>query len=1164
MSKLEEITVGSTITGIIGTVPVSILAVQWYGSNVVEITYKDANGTPGTQLLYRESEASIEVLQNHLPWSFDASAEQMKLTSEAYRISLAYLFDPYLAVHTSSVEPLPHQISAVYQEMLPKLPLRYVLADDPGAGKTIMTGLFVKELMARGDLKRCLIVSPGSLAEQWQDELYNKFHSRFEILTNDRMESAVSGNVFSEIDLCIARLDKLARSEELQEKLKVTEWDLIVVDEAHKLSATVWGGEVKYTKRFLLGRLLSNITRNFLLLTATPHNGKQEDFQLFLSLVDPDCFEGTHGTSQQAIDVNDVMRRLVKEELLKFDGKPLFPERIAYTVNYTLSPQEAQLYQAVTEYVQEEFNRADNLNKEHKTTVGFALTILQRRLASSPEAIYQSLHRRRERLEHRLAEEKMGKRTADYGYEDLNELDDDDLSPDEQETMEEKVVDHASAAATIAELEAEICTLRELEKMANTVRTSGVDRKWDELSHLLQDNRTMFSEDGQREKLIIFTEHKDTLHYLTEKIRSLFGNKESVVTIHGCMLRDERRKVEQLFKQDVGVRVLIATDAAGEGINLQRAHLMINYDLPWNPNRLEQRFGRIHRIGQTEVCHLWNLVAAETREGCVFQRLFAKLEEERDSLGGKVFDILGKVTFENKSLRDLLIEAVRYGNDPEVRAKLNRVVDSSMDPEVFRRMIADSALTDDVMDVHIVNAIREDMDRLEAHKLQPHFVETFFLEAFKSLGGKIRKREAGRYEITAVPYAVKNRDTQIGYGEAVLNRYERVCFDKRFCTVPGAPQAALICPGHPLLEATIDLIRERSADVMKRGAIFVDDSDYSQDARLLAYIEDAIQDGVVLKNGSRRTISKNVHFVELKQDGSAAGAGYAPYLDYRALTEQEYAAVRNWLPSQKWLCQNVEGLAKSYAIENLLPAHFAEVRSRKEALINKTAKAVKDRLRAEIQYWDYRAGDLAQKEAAGKVNAKLNSTLAYRRAEELESRMHSRLAELERERQISPMPPIITGGALVIPKGLLHELMGIPNEIATDRQMIEYAAMNTVLRFETAQGYKPKDVSSSKCGYDIESFIPEDLRGIDGSALRFIEVKGHQKGVTTVTVTKNEILTAMNKPEEFILALVEVDGKNTHMVYLRHPFKNPLDFPVTSVNYNIQELLSSSEILLNQ
>lgn len=1165
MARLEDITVGSHLTGIAGEEPVDVVAITWYGNNVIEITYKNGMGIPGTQLLYREDEGRIQVKDDHLPWSFDASGDQMKLASEAYRISLAHLFDPYLAVHTSSVEPLPHQISAVYQEMLPKLPLRYVLADDPGAGKTIMTGLFIKELIARGDLKRCMIVSPGSLAEQWQDELYSKFHLRFEILTNDRMEAAVSGNIFTEVDLCIVRLDKLARNEELQAKLNVTEWDLIVCDEAHKMAATVWGGEVKYTKRFQLGRLLSNITRNFLLLTATPHNGKEEDFQLFLSLVDADRFEGTHGNSQKAVDVSDVMRRLVKEELLKFDGTPLFPERIAYTVNYDLSPEESRLYTEVTDYVREEFNRADNLNNEHKTTVGFALTILQRRLASSPEAIYQSLHRRRERLEHRLAEERLGKRAADYRESDMDDFDEDDYAADERENLEEKVVDHASAAATIAELEAEIQTLKRLENMANEVRVKGVDRKWEELSHLLQDNSSMFDANGQREKLIIFTEHRDTLNYLTDKIRSLLGSAEAVVTIHGGMLRDERRKVEELFKQDVGVRVLIATDAAGEGINLQRAHLMINYDLPWNPNRLEQRFGRIHRIGQTEVCHLWNLVANETREGYVFQRLFQKLEEERGALGGKVFDILGKVTFENRSLRDLLIEAVRYGNDPAVRARLNQVVDSSMNRESFQKLLDERALTEDVMDVNMVNHIREDMERIEAHKLQPHFIEAFFVEAFQSVGGKIRKREKGRYEITQVPYAVRNRDMQIGFGEPVLNRYERICFDKQYCNVPGLAQAALVCPGHPLLEAVIDLVRERNVDVMKRGAVLIDDEDYGTDARLLFYIEDAIQDGVTLRDGSRRTISKHIHFVEIRQDGTATSAGYAPYLDYRAATDEESRSIRTWIGSQQWLCADVENMAKGYAIENLIPSHFTEVKTRKEHLLDKTSKAVKERMTAEIQYWDYRAADLKQKEAAGKPNAKLNSQLASRRADDLVLRMQNRLAEIEKERRIAPMPPTVTGGVLVIPKGLLHQLEGysVPNTFGQgDRQNVEYAAMNAVMQIEASLGYKAHDVSAKKCGYDIESQIPKELLKHTGEyTLRFIEVKGRAKGALTVTVSKNEILTALNRPEEFILAIVEVDGHETHTIYLKHPFTNAPDFTATSVNYDIQDLIKESEIL---
>ena len=641
-----------------------------------------------------------------------------------------------------------------------------------------------------------------------------------------------------------------------------------------------------------------------------------------------------------------------------------------------------------------------------------------------------------------------------------------------------------------------------------------------------------------------------------------------MIIIHGGMLRDERRKAEQLFKEDIAVRVLVATDAAGEGINLQRAHLMINYDLPWNPNRLEQRFGRIHRIGQTEVCHLWNLVASETREGFVFQRLFQKLEEERQALGGKVFDILGKVTFNNRSLRDLLIEAVRYGNDPRVRARLNEVVDNTISRSEFQKLIEENALTDDVMDTHTVMTIKEDMERMEAHKLQPHFIEAFFVEAFQTVGGKIRRREKGRYEITSVPYAVRNRDIQIRCGEPVLNRYERVCFDKKFSNLQDSAPATLICPGHPLLDATIDLIRERSADVMKRGAVFIDENDYGINARLLFYIEDSVQDGIILKDGSRRTISKRIHFVELNEYGRAAAAGYAPYLDYRTADQAELTTVLKWAKSQQWLCSGVEEMAKTYAITNLIPTHFAEIRSYRETLLNKTAKAVKDRMTAEIQYWDYRASELQQREAVGKLNSKLNAKLAVRRADDLTARMQARLDEIERDRRIFPVSPVVTGGALIIPKGLLRILMGnrSPETFSIgDRQSIEYAAMDAVIQVEKSLGYQPKDVSAAKCGYDVESYVPESKRQrLKAYALRMIEVKGRAKGATTVTVSKNEILTALNKPEEFILAIVEVDGKATHTIYLKHPFKNAPDFTATSVNYDIQELIAESEVLYQQ
>lgn len=1165
MAKLEELSVGSIVNGLLSGEPITVVSTKWYGSSSMEVFYKTNQGITGSQILYRDDEASLTLLEKSLPWSFDVEGEKLRLVSEAYRIHLAHLFDPYLAVHTSAIEPLPHQISAVYEEMLPRLPLRYVLADDPGAGKTIMTGLLLKELIIRGDLKRCMIVSPGNLAEQWQDELFQKFHLRFEILTNDRLESSVTGNVFTEMNFCIARLDKLARNTALQEKLRVTDWDLIVCDEAHKMAATMWGGEVKYTKRYQLGRLLSGITRHFLLLTATPHNGKEEDFQLFMSLVDPDRFEGACRTSNQSIDVSDVMRRLVKEDLLKFDGTPLFPERIAYTVNYDLSPMEAQLYTNVTTYVQEEFNRADHLDGNHRSSVGFALTILQRRLASSPEAIYQSLHRRRERLEVRLAEEKLGKRAADLPWqfdlpEDPDELD--EMPAADLEAQEEQVADQASASKTIEELEAEIETLKRLEAMANAVRTSGTDKKWEELSSILQDDALMFDENGQREKLIIFTEHRDTLNYLCSKIRTLLGREEAVVTIHGGMLRDERRKVETLFKQDKDVRILIATDAAGEGINLQRAHLMVNYDLPWNPNRLEQRFGRIHRIGQTEVCHLWNLVSKETREGAVFQRLFEKLEEERAALGGKVFDILGKANFDNRSLRDLLIEAIRYGNAPETRARLYQVVDRSLDTDALRNLLKERALTEDTMDVHKVMAIREEMERMEAHKLQPHFIEAFFLEAFKTLGGILRRRETGRYEIVSVPYKIRSRDQLIGFGVPVAAKYERICFDKQYCSVPGLPIADQICPGHPLPEAVIDLIREQNADVLKRGSVLIDENDPNEKPRLLFYIEDAIQDGYVLPNGSRRVISKALQFVELDEAGQARNAGYAPYLDYRHANEDEMNAALQYARTQPWLTSDVEERAMHYAIEQIVPKHYSEVKAHKIKMADKIAKAVKERLTCEIQYWDLRAADLKEKEAAGKTNAKLNSANAQRRADELQGRMQRRLAELEQEKKISPCPPVIVGGALIIPLGLLNRLMGRPNVgslFGANRAAIERAAMNAVTRRELEGGFVPRDVSAENVGYDIESTIPESRRN-GGSCLRFIEVKGRQKGSTTVTVTRNEILTALNKPDEFILAIVEVDGVQTHTIYIRKPFTHAPDQGACSVNYEITELIRNGQI----
>ncbi len=1191
MATLEDLKPNASIRGILPNGAVTVISVQWFGSEAVELTYKDGAGKVANELLYRHDEARIEIVEAGRPWSFDGEGALFRLAAEAQRLHLAHLFDPVLAVHTSIVEPLPHQITAVYESMLPRQPLRFLLADDPGAGKTIMAGLLIKELIARGDLQRCLIVCPGSLAEQWQDELHRRFNLPFDILTNDKLEASRTGNWFLETNLVIARLDKLSRNEDVQQKLQAPDcrWDLVVCDEAHKLSATFFGGEVNYTKRYRLAQLLSSLTRHFLLMTATPHNGKEEDFQLFMALLDGDRFEGKFRDGVHTADVSDLMRRMVKENLLKFDGKPLFPERFAYTVPYKLSDPEAALYKAVTDYVREEFNRAEALENDKRSgTVGFALTILQRRLASSPEAIYQSLRRRRERLEARLRELEVLQRggtasvalSANLPILDKEAVEDLEDTPEaESEAIEEQVLDQATAARSIEELRLEIETLKRLEALALTIRRSGEDKKWRELATLLGEIFTTarianaFAEEAApydpggsvppkpkaspNQKLVIFTEHRDTLNYLLSRITTLLGRAQAVVTIHGGMGREDRLKAQESFRHDPEVQVLLATDAAGEGINLQRAHLMVNYDLPWNPNRLEQRFGRIHRIGQTEVCHLWNLIAEETREGDVYRKLLDKLEQVRKTLGGQVFDVLGKLQFEGRPLRELLIDAIRYGEQPEVRERLNTVVENAFDRSAIQDLLEDHALVHDSMDVSRVHRIREDMERAEARRLQPHYIESFFLEAFRRLGGTAKQREARRFEVTHVPAPVRNRDRLIGLREPVLPRYERIAFEKSLLTPPGHPPAAFVCPGHPLLNAVIDLTLERHRDLLRRGAVLIDDRDAGTQPRILFFLEHAIQDASLTRSGDRRVVSKRLLFVELDQAGNARHLNYAPYLDYRPLQDGE-PPLTNILarPECAWIDRGLEAKAQGYAIAHVVPEHLAEIRNRKLALLDKTEAAVKDRLTKEINYWDFRAEQLKDQERSGKANARLNSGEARKRADELQSRLQRRMEEIKRERQIAPLPPVVLGGVLVVPAGLLRAMghgAAPTTMIAVDTQAAAARARAIVMEVERSLGFIPVDRETEKLGYDVESAVPGTGR------LRFIEVKGRITGAETVTVTKNEILYSLNKPDDFILAIVEFLSDSDHKVhYLRRPFRREPDFAAASVNYAFRELLAAA------
>ena len=1118
--------------------PVVLRAVTPLGDGAVEVMYRADDGDLGVQVLSHTDAALVHDLGDST-WSFDADAAEFQLAAEAMRMRMAGLFDPMLAVATSRVDPLPHQISAVYGEMLPKPgPLRFLLADDPGAGKTIMAGLYIKELSLRGDVQRCLVVAPGGLVEQWHDELRDRFDLRFAILTRDLAASSPGGDPFAHHPFLIARMDQLARDEAWRELLNHSEWDLAVVDEAHRMSATYTGQELARTLRYRLGQQLSQIARHLLLMTATPHAGKDEDFQAFLALLDPDRFAGAYRRGVHRADYAGVMRRMVKEDLLTFEGRPLFPERIAQTVAYELSPAEQELYEQVTAYVREQMNLADRIADDgrRRSAVGFALTVLQRRLASSPSAIHASLARRTTRLRARRDHLRRHASAAelrlalDAGEPDTRLVDAALVDPDElDDSTLERLEDHVSASATAArtgaELDVEISALEELTSLAAQVRAAGTDRKWLELRELVLQAAAESTAERPL-KLIVFTEHRDTLTYLAQRIGTLFGSPDALVTIDGGTSRPQRLAIRERFTADPTCAVLVATDAAGEGLNLQVAHLMVNYDLPWNPNRIEQRFGRIHRIGQREVCRLWNLVAAGTREGQVFQRLLTKIEQQRGAYGGKVFDVLGGDAFGERPLRELLIEAIRYGEDPDVRARLDAVVDSSvahgLEAMMRERSLAAPGISQDEM-----HRLRREMDEARARRLQPHYVARFFHTAFRALGGAINRREGGRYEVSHVPAVLRSGQ--------VAPRYLRVCFDPAACERPRHSPADLLAPGHPLFDAVVRATLDRHASALVQGTTFLDPQPGAVPRLVVGLVEDIV-------DGEHETVSRRFSFVAI-DDGGATPAGLAPHLDLLPPAQAPNDVVggdiavsalveaTTQLRRSGWLSSGVEAVATDWLARHGQPAHLAQVRHRVSRDVARTRTLVTKRLGAQINYWHAEATRLAEDQAAGR-RVRLSPSTARRRATDLEARLERRLADLDRQEALVPRPASVVSAALVVPA---RSVLASPDDGVTpvDTTVTERRAVDAVLQVERALGRAPEEMAHNNPGYDIVSTRP------DGSTLR-IEVKGRVLGATDFVITAQEVLTGLNAGDDFRLALVAVDpeGSPQHdeVRYVSHPF----------------------------
>lgn len=1144
-SLFDVLRVGATVTGLAGSEPVKIIAIERLTDDSANVMYRTESG-PAERIVYANTVHHVRAVKPGLSFSFDADANAFLLAAEARRMRLAYLFDPLAALGTSDVQPLPHQLRAVYEVMLHKQPLRYVLADDPGAGKTVMAGLLIKELLLRGDAANVMVVSPGVLVDQWDEEMREKFGLEFEMLTRDKILN--EGNPFSRGGLWLARLDVLARnSEGILDKACEVDWDLIVFDEAHKMSATVFGSEVKKTKRYQMAEEIGKHTRNLLMMTATPHSGKEEQFQLFMALLDSDRFEGVAREGSRKVDVSDLMRRLVKEELRTFEGTRLFPERFAFTVKYELSQPEKELYVAVTDYVREEMNRAETMegDKRRRTAVGFALTTLQRRLASSPAAIHKSLERRKSRLESELSEARLyaAVKSDDVDVpEDWEDLE--DLTDEEREALEDKAIAGATSARTPEELETEIAVLNRLLVKSAAVKASPTYAKWDALRDTLDDSDEMRDDTGARRKVIIFTEHKDTLDDLVMRLTQHLGRDDAVITIHGGTKREDRKKAKETFEQDERCIFLIATDAAGEGVNLHKnAHLLINYDLPWNPNRIEQRFGRVHRIGQPNTCFMWSLVAEDTREGDVYTRLLEKLEEQRATLGGRVYDVLGQL-FQGNALRDLMIAAIREADKPERQRYLTEVVDPRISDGIPELLKANQ-LVPSTMDDSEINEMRREMERAEAARLQPHHVEAFFHRAFADVGGSLRMRESHRFEIKRVPNEIKERDRVTGYGQPVVASYHRVTFEPKYVRVEGNNHVAtLLHPGHPLMAATMGVVSDRHHDALRRGAILVDRSDPSTQPYVVSLLEHDVTDGRVGRNGHHWVVSRRAQYVRIDTDGAITPLTGSPIPNYEAPTNDELASAAKVLTEAWAQAADLDKRVIREASVTLARQHAEEVTKRTIERVDKTERLVRERLTREINYWDQRAFELGEQERAGK-KTRLPASQMRERAEGLVRRLDRRLNELELERDISVRPPRVTGACLVITQGWL-DAQDDPEGAgarARETKRVERLAVDAVLRVERALGHRPTEMHHNNPGYDIESET--------GTRLDFIEVKGRVKGGRTFELTRQEAVTALNKADHSVIALVEVaEDDSTTVRYLRYPITQPIDPRAARVEYD--------------
>lgn len=1133
-----QIQPGQIIKNLIPGEPVTVNKVQKLGASV-SIAYTGVNtNKANTKVISNNEFTGLEVLTEEGSFNFTGDPTRFSLFAEAERINSAYQFDPLFAVNCSIVDPLPHQVEAVYKFLLPLPKIRFLLADDTGAGKTIMTGLLIKELMMRGMVERVLIITPGGLTKQWQeDEMGIKFNIPFTLVNRSRFSS--DPNVFHTAQRIVTSIDFISR-EDVLNVASQSHWDLIVFDECHKLSAYDYGSKVYKAKRYLAAEVLSRQCEHLLLLTATPHRGRTDTFKKLLQLLDEDIFATEDIASARVKElehngINKFFIRRLKEDMKDWQGNPLYKARFTRTVAYQLTPEEKELYDAVTQYLTKKKEEASETKNIH---VSLALTVMQRRLTSSIFAIKNTLERRYKALQGIIDELNKNPtlwnqrhRLDGYDVENIEEFE--ELEEDERDALENILSDPRkfklfTTAKSLQEIQQEAVEVRKLYEMAQSLyNRQQEEKKFQELQALLKSNGVL----DKGEKLVIFTEHKDTLLYLEERLTKSGGYK--VATIHGGKTVDERREAQWAFaKQET--QILIATDAAGEGINLQFCRLLINWDIPWNPNRLEQRMGRIHRYGQKQDVLVFNMVANNTKEGAVLERLLKKLDIIRTGIGDdRVYDVIQDV-LENVNL-EAIINSVFNGRETALNDFLAQ--DDEQLKLKFKEKIAEqkNKLAHSTVDFKDARNLKENSDE---KRLQPIYIRLFFEKAFKYIGGAFTEVRNSIYRIDKLPDDVAHTlKTEYNiYADSI--RQIKFCFDKQifldYQNIGDLGTVHYINPGNQLFDSIIKVVRNRFREDMLRGTILVSPDDKED------YFAFFVKSQIVDNRESKREDSiadERLMMVYRTGDGNFHLTSPAKFLDLHAPTD----FAKPITPPA--VINNEDVIQWSYI--NITERQFEDTRvhvekdatDRRYYLETAFTQVITD-LSAELN------------ELQGKLftDPRVSEKIAKKteRLKELQAKKQGRLDKLSLMTQLSPKAPEVIGCAYVVPLTQLeyHRHYGMSRD-----DEAEAIAMKVAMDYEESIGWKPEDRSPYNEGYDIRSISPEEFK-------KYIEVKGRSGADGSIMVSENEMNRLAQLGETAWLYIVMNCKSNPELHRIQNPAKT-LNFELRTKG--VQYFLPMSE-----